>query len=312
MDIACSPITWGAVRRGGQPGAEDPYAGREGYGRLLDEIREAGYSHVTAGGGGRGREGQASTMPSTPEEMLAFLTQHGLEPAPGSTGGHVLHDPSTREESVERVRPAAQFARGLGLDALFIMPSTAPHRWETAGHYPQGQRPDGLTGEQWAATCETLNRMGEACRREGVWLCLHNHAGMFWETEDEFERVIAGTDPSLVALGPDVGHMVWGGIEPLPWFRRHMDRVRSIHIKDMRADVLRQAREEKLTYQETSARGVFAEIGEGCVDWPALFGYWREAGYEGAVVVETDRTTRPTPRESAAASRRYLREVVGV
>ena len=52
-------------------------------------------------------------------------------------------------------------------------------------------------------------------------------------------------DPALVGLGPDVGHMVWGGIDPLPWFRRHMDRVKSIHIKDMNADVLRRCREEK-------------------------------------------------------------------
>jgi inosose dehydratase len=192
------------------------------------------------------------------------------------------------------------------------MPSSAPHRTETAGHFPSGHRPDGLTDAQYDTTCQTLNRMGQACREAGVWLALHNHAGMFWETDDEFERVIEGTDPALVGLGPDVGHMVWGGIEPLPWFRRHMERVKAIHIKDMHAGVLRRCREEKLTYRQTSDLGVFAEIGEGCVDWPALFGFWRGAGYDGAVIVETDRTTRPTAAESATSSRRYLREVIGV
>ena len=56
---------------------------------------------------------------------------------------------------------------------------------------------------------------------------------------------------------------------------------------------------------------MFAEIGEGCVDWPALFGFWREAGYGGAVIVETDRTTKPTAAHSATSSRHYLREVIG-
>ena len=210
------------------------------------------------------------------------------------------------------MREAAQFARALGMDALFIMPPGAPHRTETAGHYPQGHRSDGLTEDQYETSCETLNRMGEACREADVWLALHNHAGMFWETDDEFERVIEGTDPALVGLGPDVGHMVWGGIDPLPWFRRCMDRVKSIHIKDMNADVLRRCREEKLNYRQTSDLGVFAEIGEGCVDWPALFGFWREAGYNGAVIVETDRTTKPTPAQSATISRRFLSQAIGV
>ena len=54
------------------------------------------------------------------------------------------------------------------------------------------------------------------------------------------------------------------------------------------------------------------EIGSGCVDWPPLFQLWRDAGYAGAVVVETDRTTRASAAESAMLSRRYLRDVVGV
>jgi inosose dehydratase len=315
MYIACSPITW-QVRR--QP--DGPYAGREGYEKLLDEVQQAGYAHI-AGGWGSFRQRAATQAPTqteredappAPQEVLTLLQEHGLKPAPEGTGGSNLLDASARDAAVEQVRPAAQFTRALGLDALFIMPPGARQRTETAGHYPQGHRPDSLTEEQNDATCETLNRMGEACREVGVWLALHNHAGMYWETDEEFERVIAGTDPALVGLGPDVGHMVWGGIDPLPWFRRHMDRVKSIHIKDMNAGVLRRCREEKLTYRQTSDLGVFAEIGEGCVDWPALFGFWREAGYNGAVIVETDRTTKPTAAQSATISRRYLSQVIGV
>ena len=293
MYIACSPITW---QRRREP--DGPYGGWGGFKKVMREVREAGYSHLTVGG-----EGSA-------QEVLAALQEHGLRPAPGGTGGHPLHEAAAREAAVTQVREAAEFGRALGLDALFIMPSG--NRWDTPGHYPQGHRSDGMTGEQYAITCETLNRMGEACREVGVWLALHNHAGRFWETDDEFERVIDGTDPALVGLGPDVGHMVWGGIDPLPWFRRHMDRVKAIHIKDMDAGILRRCREEKLTYRRTSELGVFAEIGEGCVDWPGLFGFWRDTGYEGAVVVETDRTTKATAQKSAAISRRHLREVIGV
>ncbi len=304
MYIACSTITWGQFRN--QP--DSPYAGPEGQARILDEVRAAGYSHVVTGVSA-GRRG--GSLPA-PEEQLQMLAQHGLRPAPGYYSGQPLYEPANRAGEVDGARRAAAYTRALGMDALFVGPVMFPHRRETAGHYPQGNRPDTLTEAQWVEECETLNRMGEACRAEGVWLAIHNHAGSCWETEDELERLATGTDPALVAFGPDVGHMVWGGVDPLPWFRRHMDRVRSIHIKDMHADVLRRCREEKLTYGQTSDLGVFAEIGEGCVEWPALFGLWRGAGYGGAVVVETDRTTKSTAQESATISRRYLREVIGV
>jgi inosose dehydratase len=106
--------------------------------------------------------------------------------------------------------------------------------------------------------------------------------------------------------------MVWGGTDPVPWFRRHMDRVRSIHIKDVDVTVLRRGREERLSYGGASDAGIWTEIGSGAVDWPALFALWRAADYDGAVVVESDRTRLPTPAESVARSRAYLRDTVGV
>lgn len=303
MDIACSTITWGEVRRD----PDSPYAGAAGLSRILDEVRDAGYSHVVAG------VRAASDDPaSTPEGQLRLLSDHGLKPSPGYVGAERIYERGARETLLDAVKRAAAYTRALGLDALFLGPPGNPQRRATAGHYPQGHRPDDLTPDQWAIALETLNELGRASRAEEVWLSVHNHAGMYWETEDEVEHLLEGTDPVLVGMGPDVGHMVWGGIDPVPWFQRHMDRVKTLHIKDMNADVLRQGREEKLTYPETSARGVFAEIGQGCVDWPTLFDLWRQANYQGQVVVETDRTTKPTPKESATISRRYLRDVIGV
>jgi inosose dehydratase len=249
---------------------------------------------------------------ATPQGQLDLLARHDLRAAPGSIGGLPLGDPQQVETCVAGAREAARYTRGLGLDAVYLMPESAPSRRATPGHYPTGSRPDRMPPPRVAATCEALNRMGEACREEGVWLCPHNHAGMFWETEAEFAEVIDGTDPALVALGPDVGHMVWGGTDPLPWFRRHMDRVRSVHIKDVDGAVLRRVPAEGLDYGAASDAGIWTEIGSGAVDWPALFAFWREAGYGGAVVVESDRTRLPTPAESVARSRAYLRHTVGV
>ncbi|HEX2517381.1 MAG TPA: hypothetical protein VH257_21945, partial [Chloroflexota bacterium] len=173
MRIACSTITWGQFRPASGEAA-DPYAGRTGYGRMLDEIREAGYAFVTAPGGRRRqRQGApspplsgslagarstragapaagAEELPSTPEEILAFLGAHELGPAPGYYSGPPYHDSANREANVEAVRAAARHTRALGLDALFAGPTSfTPQRRATAGHYPQGNRPDSFSPQEW-------------------------------------------------------------------------------------------------------------------------------------------------------------------
>lgn len=308
MYLASSTITWGQLRR-----QEDPaYTGVAGHARILDEIREAGYSHVTAGARKQpGPPGGEDPM-AHPEDQLHYLRDHGLLPAPPATGGYALRDRAQLATNVENVRGVAAFTAALGLDAVFLMPEPDPSHRASPGQYPNGGRPDRPGADDVAATCEALNRMGEACRAEGVWLCLHNHAGMFWETDEEFEEVIQGTDPALVGLGPDVGHMVFGGIEPLSWFRRHMDRVKSIHIKDIDLAVLETVRRERLPMPEALARNIWVEIGSGGIPWPDLFRLWQDAGYDGAVIVESDRTPLPTPLESVAQSRRYLRDITGI
>ena len=135
--------------------------------------------------------------------------------------------------------------------------------------------------------------------------------------------------PGLVDHDFDDDRALNAGLLSQRWINRldvlDLDRTRNrtagaieqarVALRRLRVDARgrrRRCREEQLTYGQTSDLGVFAEIGEGCVDWPALFGFWRDVGYGGAVIVETDRTTKSTAKESATISRRYLRDVAGV
>src|SRR5919202_3744569 len=140
MYIACSTITWGQFRN--QP--DSPYAGPEGQARILDEVREAGYSHVVTGVSA-GRRGGA--LPA-PEAQLRSLAQHRLRPAPGYYSGQPLYEPANRTGEVEGARRAAAYTRALGMDALFVGPVMFPHRRETAGPYPQGPPPHLFNGGQ--------------------------------------------------------------------------------------------------------------------------------------------------------------------
>jgi inosose dehydratase len=147
---------------------------------------------------------------------------------------------------------------------------------------------------------------------------VHHHAGTFLETPAETDRLLASTDPELVSLLLDTGHATFGGDDAADVVRRHGDRIRYVHLKDVRADEMARVRREDVPMSEAWARGVFCPLGAGVVDFPRLVEALRGRGYSGWLIVEQDVVPdaagrlHPEPSESARLSRAYLRERVGV
>ena len=79
-----------------------------------------------------------------------------------------------------------------------------------------------------------------------------------------------------------------------------------MHIKDIDPNVLAEGREKNWDYRTFSEHGIFTELGQGFVNFPAVFRILNRADYAGWLIVETDVTQQPTPLISAQISRRYL------
>ena len=86
-------------------------------------------------------------------------------------------------------------------------------------------------------------------------------------------------------------------------------RIKTIHVKDVDENVRIRGRAQEWDYGAFSANGIFAELGEGSVDFPAIFAILRDAGFGGWVIAETDVTQKPTALESATISRAYLKSL---
>jgi inosose dehydratase len=136
--------------------------------------------------------------------------------------------------------------------------------------------------------------------------CYHNHAGSYIETRDEFDRLLGMTDPELVHVGLDTGHLAYGGGDVIGFTRTYARRIKALHLKDVYPRVLAEARAKKWGYHEAQANGLWAELGEGSIDFRPFFDELRRVGYEGWAIVEIDQTTQPSPRESIEASYKYL------
>jgi sugar phosphate isomerase/epimerase len=153
-------------------------------------------------------------------------------------------------------------------------------------------------GEEWRKSLDDYKRLGAALgeqgaklKAQGLTLCYHNHAFEF----DKFGGDTYGYDALFAAAGPDVKvemDTYWvkkGGEEPAAYLRKYSGRVPLVHIKDMAAD------------------GDFAPVGEGTIDYAALFAAAEAAGAE-YYIVEQDVCKTATPVESVTLSFRNLQK----
>ena len=114
-------------------------------------------------------------------------------------------------------------------------------------------------------------------------------------------------DRSLVFLGPDTGHLLWAGDDPVQLCRDYAASIKTMHLKDINASVVEEGVSKGWDYDTFSQRGVFTEVGQGGVDFPAIIDILRERGFTGWLLAETDVTQQPTALRSAQISRDYLR-----
>ena len=286
--IAGSSITWSR---------ETP---RE---QVLAEIAQAGYEGAPAG-----PRGGVSA-----QETVELYARYGLKPAPGYLGAS-FEDPEQEEAILERARHLAQFSREIGCSELYVaaggfdgyVTARGKTRRQIAG---QVLPEDAMTDAEYEQFAKTLNQVGQITLDHGVLSCFHNHVGSTIETREEIDRLFDMVDRKLVFQGPDIGHLAWAGADAVQFCRDYAQDIKSVHLKDIDPDVLKEGLENHWDYGTFSANGIFAELGEGFVDFPAIFDILREADYEGWIVVETDVTQKPTALESATISRNYLRSI---
>lgn len=294
--IANAPCSWGVI--------EGIEGDRGNYVRVIDEMRETGYAGTELGDWG--------FMPTDPDELRAELDARGLTLV-GSWVSVNLDDAAKHEASADdAVRTGRQLARVGGPEAVVVLgndPYGNLHRTKIAGRVTPG---DTMTEEQWQVFAAGANHVARRVMDEaGVRTVVHQHIGTLIESETEARRLFDMTDPSVLGLCLDTGHWTFGaGGDPVAAVREFRDRVWHVHFKDCDPAVMELSRVNEWDGPETVGRGVFCELGRGCVDFPGMLRALEEISYGGWVVVEQDVLPGTgNPRESARRNREYLRSI---
>lgn len=117
-----------------------------------------------------------------------------------------------------------------------------------------------------------LDAAGAVLRGSGITLAYHNHAHEFTRCGSELvlEMIFAGTAPEHLASELDTYWVQAGGGDPVAWCRKLRGRMPVMHWKDYAVDA--------------TGCAVFAEIGSGNLDFPAILAAAEEAGCQWFVV----------------------------
>ncbi|QTF91913.1 TIM barrel protein [Halomonas sp. BM-2019] len=301
MRIASAPCCWGVDN------VNSPHL--PPWQKVLDEAAEAGYKGLELGPYGY--------LPLDRERLGQALDERGLKVVAGTIFDDLV-DPANRDSLVKQTHEICAFltqlpelprAAGQHFPAPYLVVIDHVHaeRSRYAGHSDEAPR---LDDDQWATMMGHIRTIAELAHREyGVRAVIHPHAGGYIEFADEIQRLLADIPYEIAGLCLDTGHLYYAGMDPVTWLREQADRLDYLHFKDIEPRVFAEVMASRVDFFEACARGVMCPIGQGVVDYDALYPLLKEIDYQGYITIEQERDPRDADGSLAAvtASLEYLK-----
>jgi len=263
--------------------------------RFLDEAQQAGYSWIELGPYGY--------LPTDPVRLQDELAKRDLRLSGGAVFAGLHRGAEALKQAVEDCREEARLLTALDARYLVLLPEGYAAADGTL------TQPKELTGEQWRDLTSGMNELARLLRDEfGVELVFHPHAESHVETQEQTERFLADTDPEVVNLCLDTGHISYRHGDNLELIRKHPERMHYIHLKQVDPAVLERVDEEGLSFAQAVPLGVMCEPPLGVPDMPPLVDALARLDADLFAIVEQDLypCDPDTPLPIATRTRRYL------
>jgi inosose dehydratase len=167
--------------------------------------------------------------------------------------------------------------------------------------------------EEWKKLAEGLNELGKLAADKGMIVAYHHHMGTGVQTLEEIDRLMEMTDCNLVYLLFDTGHLTFSNIDPVSVLNKYIKRIKHVHLKDIRKEVLDKVYAEHYSFLKAVKNGVFTIPGDGMLDFEPIFKILEENDYKGWFVVEAEQDpAKANPLEYAIKARRFIAEKTGL
>ena len=249
--------------------------------QAIEEIAALGYAGIQL------RANVVEEFPD-PHALRDLLAQHQLTFVALSSGMTSL-DPALRQQQLETHARHAEYLQKAGGLYLQLVGAGAK----------AGQT---FTAEDFKLQGQIFTGIAQRAAKFGIRTGFHNHMDTIGQTPEAVDAILDAADPKVVGLELDTAHYAQGGGDPAATIRKYGRRLLFLHLKDVKNAATKSGYE-------------FAELGQGRIDFQAVFAALHEVRFRGWGVVELDGEragSSLTPKESAAMSLHYLREKLGV
>lgn len=170
-----------------------------------------------------------------------------------------------------------------------------------------------MNDDEWEKLCTGLNKLGKVAKDMGITLTFHHHMGTVVQTAAEIDRLMENTDPEYFNLLFDSGHLAYCGEDYMYILKKYINRIKHVHLKDIRPDVIKEVKENGLSFLQGVRKGTFTVPGDGVIDFAPIFDVLSENNYEGYVLVEAEQDPAiANPFEYAVKARKYIAEKAGL
>ena len=125
--------------------------------------------------------------------------------------------------------------------------------------------------QAWLDSAKLFNELAEKVQPHGMLVGYHNHGVEFTAMDGELPwDTFFGNTKKEVVMQLDIGNAMSGGADPLPYLYRYPERAITVHIKE---------------YSKTNDKAL---IGEGDVNWKALFALCKAVGNTEWYIIEQE------------------------
>ena len=268
------------------------------FGQCVSEMALAGFQGCSIG----------HKYPKDPTELKAALDLRGLRVSEPWTSTYFTIN-GMEQQTIDSFYETLSFVKAAGGTELVVAELGGSSHVLPVALF--ANRPV-FDDRQWDQLSNGLNQLGKIADESGMRLSYHHHMGTGVMTRAEVDRLMASTEPGLVHLLLDTGHLAFAGDDPIAAAQAYAGRIGHVHLKDIRPEVVSRVRGENLSFQQGIEDGVFTVPGDGSLDFVPVLEALGQASYEGWLVVEAEQDpAKANPLEYALKARAYLREVLG-
>lgn len=172
-----------------------------------------------------------------------------------------------------------------------------------------------FTNEEWGKVSLGYNKLAQLAEEKGMKVSLHHHMGTGIQTIEEIDIFMSSTNDNVYLLY-DTGHIYYSENrqEAVDYIvEKYIKRIVHVHLKDIREDIVKNIRKNKLSFLEGVKLGTFTIPGDGIINFDKVFEILKKSNYEGWIVVEAEQDPAlANPFEYAVRARKFIENKTGL